>query len=413
MAVKGLGGRSGWLRARSMRVGVVALACASALTLSACDVRLETDPVTFPSPDATTVARNSLADAEAAVLAAAKEAGASADDTASGAVATAQKHLDVLGGVYIAHPGMTPSPSPSASPPPSLAEAIDAVRSTAKKVAATTEDADLAFLARSIDLDWALRELWAARLAAKPAAGDGTAQDSPQPTPGPSPTATPTPAPLPGDSGDAPLPLADGSAPASADFAPGAATGLTVKQLSTLTLAEDEARFAYETIAALEFGTLRQDILARMRLHAGRSDALAAVLSSMPDPAGGTVADPRTPLYQLRDVNLPSPDAREALERSVEIDLGDRYAALLDGASTADAAWLINAAFDSYARAMATPGFATDDLPTLPGLKVGTASASPKAASSSPNTSPSPTATAPSSTASASPTPPPATGSVG
>ncbi len=392
MAVMGRSGRSGRLRARPMRVGVAALACVSALTLAACDIRLETPPVTFPSPDATTVARNTLADAEAAVLAAARDAGASAEETASGAAATAQKHLDVLGGVYVAYPGTTPSPSPSAAPPPTLAEAIDAVRSTAEKVAATTDDADLAFLARSIDLDWALRELWAARLEAKPATGGdagggasapASAEATARPTLGPSATDAPTPSPLPGDSGDAPFPFASGAS-ASAVFSPDAATtGLTAKQLSALTVAEDEARFTYETIAALEFGALRQDILARMRLHAGRSDALAAVLTSMPDPAGGTAADPRTPLYQLRDVNLPSPDSREALERSVEIDLGDRYAALLDGASAADAAWLINAAYDSYARAMATPGFATDDVPTLPGLKVGTASASPKPSAAS------------------------------
>jgi hypothetical protein len=149
---------------------------------------------------------------------------------------------------------------------------------------------------------------------------------------------------------------------------------VTKEKLSTLTLAEDEARFAYETIAALEFGTLRESILARTRLHAQRSDALASVLTSQ---LHGT--DPRTPLYQLRDANLPDPQSREALERSIERDLGDRYAALLDGASAADAAWLLNAAYDSYARALATPGFATADLPTLPGLRVGAArsSASP------------------------------------
>lgn len=389
MAGLGLSGRSGWLRVGSVRVGLAALVCAAALTLSACDLRLETDPVTFPSPDATTVARNSLADSEVAVLAAAKEAGASADEVASGAAATAQTHLKVLGGVYVEHPGTTPAPSPGATPasPPTLAEAIHTVRATAEAVAATTKDADLAFLARSIDLDWALRELWATRVAAKSTADSAAAQASAQASAFPNPEQptserpTVTAAPLPGDSGDAPFPLADGSAPGSAGFAPGtAATGVTEEQLSTLTLAEDEARFAYETIAALEFGPLRGTILARMRLHAQRSDALASALTSKLGAAQADAADPRTSLYQLRDANLPDPDSRETLERSIEIDLGDRYAASLDGASTADAAWLLNATYDSYARAMATPGFATADLPTLPGLRVAaaTSAASPR-----------------------------------
>ncbi|NYI41832.1 DUF4439 domain-containing protein [Demequina lutea] len=406
MADVGLGGRSGWLRVGSLRAGslrtaVAALVCASALVLSACDIRLETDPVTFPSPDATAVARNSLADAEAAVLAAATDAGASADGAAPGAAATAQTHLDVLGGVYVAHPGTTPAPSPSVTPAPAatLADAIDAVRTKAEEVAATTDDADLAFLARSIDLDWALRELSAARAAATLAADDAAAQASAQASASPTPEESVTspnatkPTPLPGDSGDAPFPLASRSASGSAGFAPSAATsGLSDEQLSTLALAEDEARFAYETIAALEFGSLRESILARMRLHGERSDSLATVLASKSD-----AADPRTPLYQLRDANLPDPDSRDALERSIEIDLGDHYAALLDGASTADAAWLLNAAFDSYARAMATPGFTTADLPTLPGLRVGaatsSASATPSAApsASSPSSSSVPT----------------------
>jgi len=410
MAGMGLGSRAGWLRLGSMRAGLAALACASALTLSACGIRLETAPVTFPSPDATAVARNSLADAEAAVLAAAKQAGASEDQTAPGAAATAQKHLDVLGGVYVAHPGTTPAPSPDVTPtpPPTLAEAIHTVRAKAEEVAGSTKDADLAFLARSIDLDWALRELWATRSAANAAAEVAAAQASDSPTPdqqageptATNPTPLPLPATLPGDSGDASFPRADGFTSDSSGFAPGtAATGLTKEEASALALAEDEARFAYETIAALEFGPLRESILARMRLHAQRSDALASVLTSQ---LHGT--DSRTPLYQLRGANLPEPDSRETLERSIESDLGDRYAALLHGASAADAGWLLNAAFDSYARALATPGFATGDLPTLPGLKVGAASASPKPSASAPASTPASPAAASSAPASSSST---------
>lgn len=346
-------------RPRRLRAVAATIVCASVLVLSACDLRLETDQTPFPSPDATTVARNVLADAEAAVLEAATEAGASADTVATGAAATAQAHLDALGGVYIAYPGTTPSPGPSAEPSPTLAEAIDAARAASEEVAATTEDTNLAFLARSIVLDWALRELWAVRSAAadRVAAADASqAADSPTPDP-----STTDPAPLPGDGGGAFFPLADGTTAAAAGFSPQGATGIGDEQLSALALAEDEARFAYETIAALEFDLLQDQVLARSRLHAARSDALAALVTS----------DPRTPLYQLRDANLADPGSREALERSIEIDLGARYAALLDGASAADAAWLLNASFDAYARAMATAGFTTAELPTLPGLMVG------------------------------------------
>ncbi len=370
MTGKQLGNRS-----VSLRAGITAVVCAAVLALSACDLRLETEPVVFPSPDATTVARDSLAIAESRVVAAASDAGVSADDVAVGAAATAQAHLDALGGVYVAYPGATLSPSPSAAPTPTLAAAIADVRATAESVAASTEDVNLAFLARSINLDWALRELWAARVAADSAAAlalESPTDDSSGSDPAITQPSLAEPERLPGDSGNAYFPGADGAvAEASADgagFAPDsiAVTGLTTEQLTALAVAEDEARFAYETIAALEFSTRRDDVLAKSRLHGARSDALAALFASdMP------ASDPRTPLYQLRDANLADPDSRVSLARSIEIDLGARYSVLLDGAPADDATWLVNAAFDAYARAMATGGFTAGDLPTLPGITVG------------------------------------------
>ena len=335
-----------------------AAAVAVATLVSGCDVRWETDPSSFPSPDEVTVARNSLADAEAAVLEAAAEPGSDTDAVAPGAAAAAQAHLDVLGGVYVAYPD-APSPSPSVSPAPkpTLAEAIAFARDTAEDVAASTDDADLAFLARSIDLEWALRGLWAEREAATQDAADAETAASASPTPLPA-----TEADSPGDADPVWFPLADGSTVDAAGFVPTAATGLAQDALSGLVLAEDEARFAYETLAAQEFAQDRDAALARAVLHGERSDTLAALLD----------ADPRTPLYQLRDANLLDPDARSALERSLEIDLAARYSVLLDGATAADAAWLLNASFDSYARAMSTEGFTAADLPTLPGLQVET-----------------------------------------
>ncbi len=329
---------------------VAAAVVAGIMLVSACGVRWETDAPAFPSPDAVTVARDSLAEAEAGVLAAAAREGADAYARA------AQAHLDVLGGVYVAYPD-APSPSPGVSPAPTptLVEAIAFARAAAEDVAATTSDIDLAFLARSIDLEWALRGLWAEREAAMQSAADATTTASASPTPSPA-----TEADSPSDADPVWFPVADGSDAEDAGFGPDATTGLPQDALNSLAVAEDEARFAYETLAAQEFAQNRDAALARAGLHGERSDALAALLDM----------DPRTPLYQLRDANLLDPDSRRALERSLEIDLAVRYATLLDGASASDAAWLLNASFDAYARAMRTGGFQSSDVPTLPGIQV-------------------------------------------
>jgi hypothetical protein len=301
------------------------------------------------------------------VAAAAEREGSDADNVAPAAADAAEEHLAALGGVYVAYPGATATPSPTVSPAPepTLGEAITAARIAATQVAATTEDADLAFLARSIDLEWALRELWATYEAQEQAEAEAAADAAAAAT------ASPTPAPTapasvgalddsPGDSDPVRFPLADGSTAREAGFAPIATTKVPLEAIADLALKEDEARFAYETMAAQEFGPRRDDALARTRLHAERSDALAALLDT----------DERTVLYQLRDADLVNPESRRALEVSIETDLAWRYAALLDEASTADAAWLLNSSFDAFARAMRTDGFTADDLPTLPGLIV-------------------------------------------
>lgn len=331
---------------RRGRIAAAALAAAVAMLVSACGVRWESEPPVFPSPDAVTVARDALADAEDAVLQA-----ASREDADTYALA-AQAHLDALGGVYVAYPGSTPSPSPTPLPEPTLEEAVSQARAVAEEVAAGTDDADLAFLARSIDLAWALHNLWAAHEATAADAGE-TASASPSPVPD-------TDEDFPSDAELVWFPLADGSTMDAAGFVPMQTTALAQDALGDLALAEDEAGFAYETLAAQEFAQNRDAALARAAIHAERSDALAALLDT----------DPRTPLYQLRDVDLLDPDARRALERSLEIDLAVRYATLLDGASAADAAWLLNASFDAWARAMRTDGFQASDVPTLPGLEV-------------------------------------------
>ncbi|WP_291382589.1 DUF4439 domain-containing protein [Demequina sp.] len=352
----------------SSRVCVAILVGAVAVTLSGCGVRLEGDPPAFPSPDEVTVARDSLADAVAGIVEAAGREGADADEVAVGASDAAAAHLEVLGGVYVAYPSASPSSDDDATTSPTLqptlSDAVATAREIAATVAATTADADLAFLARSMDLEWALRELWAVEEATAAQAEAEAATASAAPTAPPTGEADATDE-TPGDADPRWFPLADGSINFTAGFVPTAttgvaSTGLAQETLTVLALKEDEARFAYETLAAQEFGPRRTDALGRSRLHAERSDTLATLLD----------ADPRTPLYQVRDTDLLDPDSRRSLERSLEADLAWRYAALLDGASADDAAWLLNASFDAYARAMRTDGFTAADVPTLPGLTV-------------------------------------------
>ena len=292
---------------RRLRSFVAATAAvAVVLLVSGCGVRWETEPSPAPSPDATTVLRDSLADSENVVAGA---AAGSALPIAGRASKSAEAHLTALGGVYVAYPGTTPTPSPSPEPLRSVADAIADARAHAEEVAAQAADPDLAFLAASIELEWALVE-WAS---------------------GPAP-ATP--------------------------LGPPNATEVPDPALTELVLAHDEARFAYETLAAQESGADRDAALARARFHGDRADALVTLVA----------VDPRTPLYQLRDADLTDPDARDALARSLELDLGWRYASLMDGVTAADRAWLFDGAFDAYTTAGRLEGFTFGDIPTLPGV---------------------------------------------
>lgn len=298
-----------------------AVAVATVLLVSACGVRWETEPSPAPSPDATTVLRNLLADSESFVADAAE---ASTSPLAGRAVTSAEAHLTALGGVYVAYPGNTPTPSPSPEPLPSVAAAVADARDQAANVAAQTTDPDLAFIAASIELEWALIQ-WMAEADTANSADVGDATFEP-------------------------------ATPPDATEVPDAA-------LTELVLKHDEARFAYETLAAQEFGPDRDTALTRARFHGESADALATLVT----------LDPRTPLYQLRDADLTDPDARDALARSLELDLGWRYASLMDGATAADLPWLLEGAFDAYTAAGRTEGFTWDDIPTLPGITINSA----------------------------------------
>lgn len=308
--------------------GWAALALAT-LSLAACGVRWETAPVDLPEPDAATVARDSLALAEQLV---ADAAAADSSSAGTAALRVAQAHLDVLGPVYEPFPSLEPSPTAAPSLP-AVEVAIGAARLTAERVAADRSLGEISQIATSLDLSWALHQ----RLADGVDAGTmGATATAPQA-----------------------LPLPDGTA-SDGGFTPGTDTALSQEDIAALALAHDQARFAYETVAALEQGESRTVALALADAHAQRADALAVSLDE----------DPRTPLYQLRDTDLLDAPTREGLTRGLELDLGARYAALAVVAAEPDRAWLANATYDAYVRAMTSPGFTAGDLPSLPGLEV-------------------------------------------
>lgn len=348
---------------RAATAAMVAAALVASVGLGGCEWRRETPPPVWPTPDAVTAARDLLAEATAEVLAAAdRELAAEPAETFAATVrASALVHLEALGGVYVAYPDASAAPaeaSASATPEPvlTLDDAIAAAREAAS-AASAEGDPELSALARAIDLEWALR-LTLTRSPGRDAA------PSPSPSPDPASGDDVLPA-IAGPTVDAstrtPFPPARGTAASDAAFAPGAATSLSPEDLAAIALAHDHARFAYETIAAWEFGPARTAALDLADFHGARSDEFAATL---PD-------DPRTPVYQLRDANLPDTASRRALELDVERHIGLTLAAALDDAPESELDWLLNATFDALVRASTAWGFEETDIPTLPGLRVG------------------------------------------
>jgi len=311
-------------RRRAQRVIVATVMCGALVTAAGCGLRMETEPSPFPVADQTTLARDDLATAVATVVTAATVRG-NGEGTSAAPIATAQ--LEALGGVYIAYPNADATPEPSPVSPPSVATAITALRNTAREIATQTSDANLASLATSIDLAWALV-----------GAGDNAAAD--------------------GWLSEA-LPLPDGTT-SVAGFVPTLTTDLSPEVVAELALMHDHARFVYETAAAQLFAHERDEALERSRAHGERSDALQAAT---------TAPDERTTLYQLRGVSVADADARNALFISIEHDLALRYTVLAVTATGSDRDWLLNAAYAS-SMAVFTLGAGDDLITALPGLTV-------------------------------------------
>ncbi|WP_084076806.1 hypothetical protein [Demequina sp. NBRC 110057] len=320
---------------RAAATTVAALVAAS--TLGGCSWRLETEDPVWPSPDAVTVTRDDAAQREQAVIDAVDDAGEDGADAVLAAYESvaAPERLEALGGVYVAYPDASVTPTATPAPEPSAADAVAAARDGDLADALATADDGLAFLLASAGLSHALTA-WYATWAEQAFLDTDTAvvEERLLET-------------------DA----IDGVAVTPSD------TSLDGATLSALVVEHDRARYLYEVMAAKAADAEREQWLARRDIQGARAEALA----SLPG-----VDDARQAVYVVDNATVTDTATRTATARGTETDLGGAYAALMDGADDADLPWLLGAAFDAYAQAAAYAEPGTDDaaIPALPGLTV-------------------------------------------
>ncbi|WP_062460504.1 DUF4439 domain-containing protein [Demequina soli] len=302
-------------------VRAAALAGVLAVATAGCDVRLETPPIERRTPTPTVALRDEAAVREQAV--------ADAAEPGSVEATLAPERLAALGGVYLATPGATPSPSVSPSAAPSLADTVEAAITGALDGAdaADQDDPSLAAMLRSIALSHAVIADAADVAGAAP-------QERAMPHVGDD---------------------------AAGPWAPHDGTAVSASRLAELAVAHDRAAFAYEVAAAKASGKERERALARERIHAQRAAAILALPG---------VEDDRASLYDVPPAGMDTPAERAASEIAIETDLAGRYAALIDGASTADLAWILDASYDAWMQAASLTGFDATTIPALPGLAV-------------------------------------------
>ena len=298
-----------WMRGAAVAVSVAVLA--------ACSVRLETPEPSWPAPSADTVLRDDLAAAISSIETQAQTHG----DTLAQQIA--QEHLELFGGVYVAYPSATAAPSASpttasasAVSPPTMADAVAAAVETASTVASESQDDNLRRLATSVELAWSLF-LWSA----------GSPRD-------------PDPA------------LVEGKTPweaVSSLDAPGAP-----EAWCELAVAHDEARFAFEVIAAHSTDVARDEALARSAAH-------GEIAAAYEVPCGSDVL---TPMYQLSGVDLATPEGLAKLSREVEKTAALIASSLAVSATGVERQLLFAEAYSSWTQTL----MRGESLPHAPGL---------------------------------------------
>lgn len=322
------------LRASAVSVAVLALA--------ACSWRLETPPPEWPSPSPETLVRDAAAAREQAVVDATPDgAGASGSTTARAAVLSeieavaAPARLEALGGLYVPYPDASPSPSPSDGALDLIGASMDA-RDGHLAEALVTDDPALALLLSSAGLSHALSSWYSGWVE------DAIAQST-------EPVVS--------------VRLLDSPALPDAGPVP-SATGVDAAVLADLVVMHDQARYAYEVLAARAADEERDQWLARRDLQ----DARATALAQLPG-----VEDRRESVYVLLGDDSGDAAARLATAQDLETVAGETYATMLDGADADDMPWLLHAAFDAYAQAAAfgEPTAASYTVPPLPGVAVG------------------------------------------
>lgn len=309
------------------------------VVLAGCSWRVEAPAPAWPSPDELTQVRDAAAERESLVVDATDESNAAG--TPTGVVLNeierhlAPTRLEALGGLYVAYPDATPTPAEDEQAP-SLLEAVTGARDGHLADALATDSADLALLLASAGLSHALSAWYAAWV-----------EDA---------------------IGAAELPVvAERTLPSEvlaevAGLVPPATT-LPTEKIAELAVMHDQARYAYEVMAARAAEDERDQWLARRDLQAARGEALVALSG---------LEDQREATYVVLGDRTADSAARVETARQIEAGAGATYASLLAEATTDEWSWLLHAAFDAYAQA-ATYGEPTAEdypVPALPGITV-------------------------------------------
>lgn len=307
------------------------------LVLAGCSWRLETPAPDWPSPDPLTQVRDAAAERESQVIEAAGQPDAAG--TPTGVVLTgieqelSPARLDALGGLYVAYPDATPTPVED-DQAPSLIDAVTSARDGHLADALATDSDELALLLASAGLSHALSAWYATWVedaigaAEQPVVAERT--------------------------------LASDALPEDAGLVPSAAS-LPAEKISELAVMHDQARYAYEVMAARAADDEREMWLARRDIQATRGDALVALPG---------VEDLREATYVVLADQTADPAVRVETARQIEAGAGAMYVALLNEADKNQWSWLLHAAFDAYAQAAAFGQPTVEDypVPALPGI---------------------------------------------
>ena len=300
------------------------------MPLAACDLRLETPPLSEPTPDAREVARRAAAtdvsaiiDVATITLAGVKKKSRAASEL-TWIVKASQIHLDQLGGVYVSgldteNPG-TPTAPPSTpalgtdkpgNAKPTVADVVDRLAQSYSRTRGALESAPDPGLARLM-------------------ASIATAQMS---------SATKLAAIAKIDLPDVALP----GTPVAPSTPP---SGVSTSVLSPLVSAEDSAGYAYEILAARLTDAPRVAASARAVVHRDRASALALAAQ-----VSGTPQDPRLVAYEIPAGFLAEP-VDNASAGTLELNLTTSYATLVGVVVEQERAAYMDLLVESYESAL-------------------------------------------------------------